>query len=170
MWTVNFLMFKLVLEKAEEPEIKLPTFAGSWKKQGSSRKTSSSALLTMPKPLTVWITINCGKFWKRWEYQLYVYVYINTHLLFQILFHYSLLQDICYRIDPFCVSVLYTIVSVNPKLLIYPSPIPFPRLGNCKFLFFACESISVFLAKLFFKFLFIYLWLCWVSVTAPAFF
>ena len=48
--------------KAEEPEIKLPTLAGSWKKQESSRKTSISALLTMPKPLTVWITINCGKF------------------------------------------------------------------------------------------------------------
>ena len=68
MWTVNFLMFKLVLEKTEEPEIKLPTSAGSLKKQESSRK-SISALLTMPKPLTVWITINCGKFWKRWEYQ-----------------------------------------------------------------------------------------------------
>ena len=51
-------MFKLDLEKAEEPEIKLPTSAGSWKKQESSRKTSISALLTMPKPLTVWITIN----------------------------------------------------------------------------------------------------------------
>ena len=48
--------------KAEEPEIKLPTSAGSWKKEESSRKTSTSALLTMPKPLTVWITINCGKF------------------------------------------------------------------------------------------------------------
>ena len=57
------------LEKAEEPEIKLPASAGSSKKQKSSRKTSISALLTMPKPLTVWITINCGKFWKRWEYQ-----------------------------------------------------------------------------------------------------
>ena len=54
-------MFKLVLEKAEEPEIKLPKSTGSWKKQESSRKTSTSALLTMPKPLTVWITINCGK-------------------------------------------------------------------------------------------------------------
>ena len=51
-------MFKLDLEKAEEPEIKLPTPAGSWKKQESSRKTSISALLTMPKPLTVWITTN----------------------------------------------------------------------------------------------------------------
>ena len=68
-WTVNSLMFKLVLEKAEEPEIKLPTSGGSCKKQESSRKTSISALLAMPKPLTVWITINCGKFWKRWEYQ-----------------------------------------------------------------------------------------------------
>ena len=55
--------------KGEEPEIKLPTSAGSWKKQESSRKTSISSLFTMPKPLTVWITINCGKFWKRWEYQ-----------------------------------------------------------------------------------------------------
>ena len=55
-------IFKLVLEKAEEPEIKLPTSAGSWEKQESSRKASISALLTMPKPLTVWITINCGKF------------------------------------------------------------------------------------------------------------
>src|SRR5574341_241948 len=51
-------MFKLVLEKAEKPEIKLPTSTGSWKKQESSRKTSISALLTMPKPLTVWITTN----------------------------------------------------------------------------------------------------------------
>ena len=69
MWTVNYQMFKLVLEKAEETEIKLPTSAGSGKKQENSRKTSISAFLTMPKPLTVWITINCGKFWKRWEYQ-----------------------------------------------------------------------------------------------------
>ena len=70
MWIVNFLIFKLVLEKAEEPEIKLPTSTGWWKKQESSRKTSMYALLTMPKPLTVWITINCGKFWKRWEHLL----------------------------------------------------------------------------------------------------
>ena len=66
---LNFQMFKLVFKKAEEPEINLPTSAGSLKKQESSRKTSFSALLTMPKPLTVWSTINCGKFWKRWEYQ-----------------------------------------------------------------------------------------------------
>ena len=51
-------MFKLVLEKAEEPEVRLPASTGSWKKQESSRKTSISAVLTMPKPLTVWITIN----------------------------------------------------------------------------------------------------------------
>ena len=61
-------MFKLVLEKVEEPEIKLPTSTGSSKKQESSRKISTSALLTMPKPLTVWITTNCGKFLKRWGY------------------------------------------------------------------------------------------------------
>ena len=59
---VNLQMFKLVLEKAEEPEIKLPISAGSSKNHESSRKTSIPALLTMPKPLTVWITINCGKF------------------------------------------------------------------------------------------------------------
>ena len=69
MWTVTFQMFNLVLEKTEEPEIKLPTSAGSSQKQESSRKTYISALLTMPKPLTVWITINYEKFWKRWEYQ-----------------------------------------------------------------------------------------------------
>ena len=68
-WTVNFQMFKLDLEKSEESEIKLPTSVGSWKKQENSSKISTSALLTMPKPLTVWITINCGKFFKRWEYQ-----------------------------------------------------------------------------------------------------
>ena len=59
---LTFQMFKLDLEKAEEPEIKLSTSTGSSKKQESSTKTSNSALLTMPKPLTVWITINCGKF------------------------------------------------------------------------------------------------------------
>ena len=58
----NIQMFRLVLEKAEEPEIKLPTSAESLKKREISRKTSVSALLTMPKPLTGWITINCGKF------------------------------------------------------------------------------------------------------------
>ena len=58
---MNFHQFKLDLEKAEESEIKLPTSTGSQKKQENSR-TSTSALLTMPKPLTVWITINHGKF------------------------------------------------------------------------------------------------------------
>ena len=62
-------MFKLVLEKAEEPEIKLPTSAGSSKKQESSRKIPTSALLTTPKSLAVWITANCGKSIKRWVFQ-----------------------------------------------------------------------------------------------------
>ena len=72
----NYASLWLVLEKEEEPEIKLPTSSGSWKKQESSRKnkqtkkTSISALLTIPKLLTVWITINGGKFLKRWEYQI----------------------------------------------------------------------------------------------------
>ena len=62
-------MFKLDSEKVEEPEVKLPTFVGESKKQESSRKACASALLTMPKPLTVYITISCGEFLKRWEYQ-----------------------------------------------------------------------------------------------------
>ena len=76
---MNFHMFKMDLEKAEEPEIKLPTSAGSSKKQKSSRgkkkkkssrETSISALLTMPKPLTVWIATNCGETnLQRREYQ-----------------------------------------------------------------------------------------------------
>ena len=57
---MNFQMFKLVSEKAEEPEITVQTSTGSWKKQESSRKTSISALLTMPKPLTMWITKTVG--------------------------------------------------------------------------------------------------------------
>ena len=68
-WTVKFQMFNLDLQKVEEPEIKLPTSEGSSKKQESSRKTSTFALLTVPKPLIVWITTNCGKFFKRQEYQ-----------------------------------------------------------------------------------------------------
>ena len=65
---MNFQMFKLALEKAEEQEIKLPTSTGSLKKQENSRKTYT-ALMIMPKPLTVWITTNYGKLFKRWEYQ-----------------------------------------------------------------------------------------------------
>ena len=60
---------RAVFRKEEEPESKLPTSTGSSKKQESSRKASISALWTMSKPLTVWVTINCGKFFKRWDYQ-----------------------------------------------------------------------------------------------------
>ena len=59
-------MYKLGFEEAEEPEIK---FTGSWRKQGNSKKTATYASLTMLKTLTVWVTTNCGKFLKRWEYQ-----------------------------------------------------------------------------------------------------
>ena len=62
-------MFKLDLEKGEEPEIKLPTSIGSSEKQEFQKKTSTTVLQTMPKPFSVWITINCGKLFKRWEYQ-----------------------------------------------------------------------------------------------------
>ena len=68
-WTENFQMLKLGLGKAEEPEIKLPTFIGSQRKQGNSRKTSTSVSSTTLKPLTVWIITNCGKLSKRWGYQ-----------------------------------------------------------------------------------------------------
>ena len=64
-WTMKFQILKLDLEKAEGPEIKLPTSVGSLKNQEHSRKTPTSAFLTMPKPLTVWVTTNCGK----WAYQ-----------------------------------------------------------------------------------------------------
>ena len=62
-------MFKLVLKKAEEPEIKLPTSVESWKKQESSRKNIYFCFIDYAKALIVSITINCGKFFKRWEYQ-----------------------------------------------------------------------------------------------------
>ena len=69
IWNKNFQMYKVGLKKAEEPEIRLPTVTGSRRKQGGSRKASTSSPLIMLKPLTMWITINCGKFLKRWEYQ-----------------------------------------------------------------------------------------------------
>jgi len=67
-WTMNFQMFKLGLEKAEEPEIKLTISIGSLKKQETSRKSSTSPSLTTLTPLTVWIT-KTGKFLNRWKYQ-----------------------------------------------------------------------------------------------------
>ena len=73
-WAEKFQMFKLDLEKAEEPEIELPK-TGLLKKQENSRKTSTSASLTMLKPWTVWITTNCGRFLKRWEYHTTLPVY-----------------------------------------------------------------------------------------------
>ena len=67
---MNFQTFKLVLEKAKEPETKLPTTTGSSKKQKSSRKNIYFCFIDYAKAFDcVWITINCGKFWKRWEYQ-----------------------------------------------------------------------------------------------------
>ena len=67
MWTENFQMFKLVLEKAEEPEIKWPTSARSLKKQ-ESQKNIYFCFTDYAKAF-VWITTNCGEFFKRWEYQ-----------------------------------------------------------------------------------------------------
>ena len=67
-WTVNFQMLKLVLETAEESEIKLLTSAGSSKKQEFQKKKSTFALMTTSKPLIVRITTNCEKFLNRWEY------------------------------------------------------------------------------------------------------
>ena len=72
-------MFKLDLGKAEEPEIKLPASTGSLKKQESSRKISISALLTMPKPFTVWITINCGKI-LMYIIKLYLFMYRYVYM------------------------------------------------------------------------------------------
>ena len=67
--TENFQIFKLDLGKVEETNIKMPTSTGSSKKQQSYRKTSTSASLSMLNPLTVWITTNCGKLFRRWEYR-----------------------------------------------------------------------------------------------------
>ena len=79
-WSENFQMYKLGLEKAEEPEINLPAFTGSWRKQVNSGKTSTSASLTTLNPLTVWSTANCGKFSKRWEFQTTLFISWETCL------------------------------------------------------------------------------------------
>ena len=113
IWTVNFQMFKLDLQKGEEPEIKLPTTIGSSKKQESSRKTSTSALLTIPKPVTVWITTNCGKFFYRWKnqttlpasWEICMQMQIQLCIYFFSLFHYRSLQDVEYS------SLCYTASS-----------------------------------------------------------
>ena len=65
---------------AQKPEIKLPTSTGSSKKQENYTKTPTSALLTVPNPFTVWITTNCGKFWKRWEYQIILPAFWETYM------------------------------------------------------------------------------------------
>ena len=77
-WTKNFQMYKPGFEEAEEPETILLTFIGSCQTQGNSRKTTTSASLTTLKPLTVWITTNCGKFLNRWEYQTMLPVFWET--------------------------------------------------------------------------------------------
>ena len=69
MWTVNFQMFKLDLGSQRNRRSNCQHPLDHRKSKRVTEKISTSALLTMPKPLTVWITINCGKFWKRWEYQ-----------------------------------------------------------------------------------------------------
>ena len=69
MWTEKFQMYKLGFEEAKQSEIKLPTFTGSWRKQGNFSKISTSASLTLPKPMTVWIITNYGKFLNSWENQ-----------------------------------------------------------------------------------------------------
>ena len=80
MWTENFQIHKLGFEELEEPEIKLPISFGSWRKQGSSRKSSTSVSLTMLKPLIVWITTKYGKFLKRSVYQTTLHVSWETYM------------------------------------------------------------------------------------------
>ena len=69
MWIKKFQMYKQDFGEADEPEIRLSTLVGLWRKQESSQNTTTFASMTMQKPLTVWITRNCGKFLKRWECQ-----------------------------------------------------------------------------------------------------
>ena len=80
VWTKNFQIMKLGLEKEEEPEIKLPTLAVSQRKLGSSRKTTTSVSSTLPKPLTMWIIINCRKILKRLEYKTILPVSWKTYM------------------------------------------------------------------------------------------
>ena len=77
-WSKNFQMYKLGFKEAKVSKIKLQTFFRSWRKQESSRKTSTSASLTMLKPLTMWITTNRGRFFKRWAYQTTLPVSLET--------------------------------------------------------------------------------------------
>ena len=77
-WTKNYQMYKLYFKEAEEPEIKLPVFIESWRKQGTFRRTFTSISLTTLKSCIVWITIICGKFLKRWEYQITLPVFWET--------------------------------------------------------------------------------------------
>ena len=80
MWIESFHLYNMGFERTEEPEIKLTTFFVSWEKQRNFRKKriSTSAPLTMLKPLTVWITTNCGKFFNRWEYQIILHASWET--------------------------------------------------------------------------------------------
>ena len=78
-WTEKFQIYKLGFEKAQEPEVKLPAFAGSQRKQGNSRKKHLNYFfIEYPEPLTGWIIINSGKFLKRWEYQTTLPVFWET--------------------------------------------------------------------------------------------
>ena len=127
---MNFQIFKLDLEKAEDPEIKLPTSIGSLRKEESSRETSTSALLTTPKPLTVWITTNCGKFFKNREYQttwsasLEIYMHIKKQQL-----KLDVEQQTGYKLGKEYVKVVYC----HPAYLMYvQSTCPGKILGKMK--------------------------------------
>ena len=78
MWTRKFQIYKLCYVEAEEPKIKLPTFFGSWRNKENSRKTFTSVSLITLQLFTMWITTNCGKFFKRWEYQTTLPVFWET--------------------------------------------------------------------------------------------
>ena len=109
-------MYKLNLEKAKEPDIKLPTSIGPYKKQENSRKTSASPSLTMLKPLTVWITTNCGKFLKE--------IGISDHFTYLLRNLYAGKQGTirtgrgtmdCFHLGKECIKAVYC----HPAYLIY---------------------------------------------------
>ena len=140
---MNFQMFVLVLEKAEEPEIKLPTSAGSSKKEEGSRKTSISALLIIPKPLTVWVTTICGKIWKRWEYQTpwlaswETYIQVRKQQILETKIWLSI-QQLFQILKNDAVKVLHLICQQIWKTRQWPKDwkrsdfIPIPKKGNAK--------------------------------------
>ena len=111
---MNFQMFKLDLEKVEELEIKMLTSIGLLKKQESSRRTSTYALLTMPKPLTVWIKTNCREFFKSFPQFIVIHIVKDFHVVNEAEVD-VFLEFLCFFYDPADVGNLISSSSTFSK-------------------------------------------------------